>query len=196
MKKTSIWTNPLLKLGHLFYVLRYMLPFVYYCRPAVVAPRICGFLKALKKDEAKELPVGAAGFAWGGYFVIRACWDQETNRTDDGKRALDYGFVAHPSSSKYPQDIDKIELPISWAAAETCRHMSPEQARQTEQILKAKTAKGKDDGIEHEFVMYNGVNYGFAQGSDRKKLPEAEAGKKAEKQAVDWFSRCFAKSRP
>lgn len=195
MKKTSLWSNPLVKLCHLFYVLRCMLPFVYYCRPAVAGPRIYSFLKALRQNEGKHLPIGAAGFAWGGYFVIRACWDEETNKIASGGRALECGYVAHPSNSKFPQDVDRIELPISWAAAETCRHMSLLQAKQTDEILKAKTAKGKDRGVEHEFVMYNGVNYGFAQGSDHKKMAEAEAGKKAERQAVDWFVRCFANPR-
>ncbi|KAI9727735.1 MAG: hypothetical protein M1828_005963 [Chrysothrix sp. TS-e1954] len=192
MNETRFWTQPLTKLGHLFYVLRCMLPFVYHCRPAVAGPRISGFLRGLKMNEARRLPIGAAGFAWGGYFVIRACWDQATNRTGDGQRILESGFVAHPSNSKYPKDIDKIVLPISWAAAETCRHMAPEQAKMTEQILTAKTAKGKDQGTEHEFVLYGGVNYGFAQSSDKKKSAEAEAGEKAEKQAVNWFSKRFA----
>jgi dienelactone hydrolase len=74
--------------------------------------------------------------------------------------------------------------------------MSPEQAKQTQRILADKSSKGKDDGIQHEFVLYRGANYGFAQGSNMKKVAEAEAGERAEKQAVDWFARCFASLRP
>jgi hypothetical protein len=73
MKNTSFWVHPLVKLGHLYCILRRMLPFVYYRRPSVITPRVSRFLKALKQDEARALPVGAAGIAWGGYFVIRAC---------------------------------------------------------------------------------------------------------------------------
>ena len=108
---------------------------------------------------------------------------------------LDCGFVAHPSNTKFPEDVDKIKRPISWAAAETCRHMSPQQAKQTDQILTAKSGKGKDVGVVHEFVMYKGVNYGFTQGSDRKKVAEAEVGRKAEMQAVDWFVSYFDRFR-
>jgi hypothetical protein len=35
----------------------------------------------------------------------------------------------------------------------------------------------------------------FTVGWDKKKVAEAEAGERAEKQAVDWFARCFAKLR-
>lgn len=62
----------------------------------------------------------------------------------------------------YPDDIGKIVLPYSCSAAEIDQQMSPENAKQTEEILKAKTAKTKDQGVEHEFVMYKGVNHGFA----------------------------------
>lgn len=42
--------------------------------------------------------------------------------------------------------------------------MSPDNAKQTEEILKSKTAKTKDHGVDHEFVMYKGVHHGFAGG--------------------------------
>lgn len=64
----------------------------------------------------------------------------------------------------YPTDIEKIALPYSCAASEIDNQMSPEQAQQTEEILKAKTAKTKDSGVEHEFVMYKGAHHGFAVG--------------------------------
>jgi dienelactone hydrolase len=50
--------------------------------------------------------------------------------------------------------------------------MNPQQAKQTEEVLKAKTAKSKDHGIEHEFVMYDGAHHGFA-------VRVCSAGKKA-----------------
>jgi len=79
--------------------------------------------------------------------------------------------------------------------------MSAIQAEITRRILAGKSAKAKDEdedesvgakvGLGHEFVMYKGVSYGFAQGADRKKVQEAEAGERAEVQAVEWFRRCF-----
>lgn len=74
--------------------------------------------------------------------------------------------------------------------------MSPEQAQQTKEILTAKTAKTKDQGVEHEFVMYDGAHHGFAVRADEDDKLEAEAGKKAEAQAVKWFTRWFTNPPP
>ena len=93
---------------------------------------------------------------------------------------------------KYPDNIESVKLPVSVAASEIDPQMSPEQAKQTEEILKSKTAKGKDAGIEHEFVFYPGAMHGFAVRADENEKLQADAGKKAEKQAVDWFTRWFA----
>lgn len=161
MSKTGFW-NQLYKIGHAFYLARYLIPFLIACRPAVTEPRVFAFLKDLKKNEAKDLPVGTAGFCWGGPFVTKLCWDQDANKTDDGKRVTVCGYVAHPSNIKYPDDIDKVVLPYSVAASEHDQMMSPEQAKQTETILKAKNAEQNDQGIEHEFFMYLGAHHGFA----------------------------------
>lgn len=186
---------------------------MYYARPAVASPKVNNFFKALRKDEAKDLPVGAAGFCWGGHFVTHLCWDQA--KTDDGKRLIDCGFVAHPSFLKFPGDIEMVALPYSCAASEHDNQMSPENAKQTREILSAKTAKTKDQGIEHEFVLYEGAHHGFAVSfgeasshslsvgltrsqvrADEGDKEEAEAGKKAEDQAVKWFERWFAHPPP
>lgn len=58
---TGLW-NQLAKVGHFLYMVRNFVPFLYYCRAAAAGPRIYSFLKALNKDEAKDLPVGTAGF--------------------------------------------------------------------------------------------------------------------------------------
>jgi dienelactone hydrolase len=141
---------------------RHFIPFLFYCRYGVTAPRVYSFLKALKQNEAKDLVIGTAGFCWGAQFVTKLCHDLTENRLDDGKRATECGFVAHPSMLQYPASIDPIVLPYAVAASEHDPQMSPEQAKQTEEILKAKTEKTKSEGIEHEFVMYHGAHHGFA----------------------------------
>lgn len=83
-------------------------------------------------------------------------------KAEDGSSLTVCGFTAHPSMLTYPIDIEKVELPYSVAASEIDNQMSPEQAKQTKEILKAKTAKSKDRGVEHEFVMYDGAHHGFA----------------------------------
>lgn len=195
LSATGFW-NQLYKVGHMMYLMRHFIPFLYFCRASITEPRVFGFLKALKQNEAKDLSIGTAGFCWGAPFVTKLCWDQEQNKTDDGKRVTVCGYVAHPSSLKYPDDLNPIVLPYSVAAAEHDMQMGPEQAKQTEEIVKAKTAKQKDDGIEHEFVMYPGAHHGFAVRADEEDKEEAEQGKKAEAQAVAWFGRWFASPPP
>ena len=193
---TGLW-NQFAKIGHFFYLVSHFVPFMIACRPAVTGPRVWKFLKDLKQNEAKDLPVGTAGFCWGGHFVTRFCWDDvEHNRLEDGKRVTVCGFVAHPSFITFPGDIEKIQLPYACAAAEHDPQMSAENAKQTEQILKDKTEKGKSEGIEHEFVMYQGAHHGFAVRADEEDKEEAERGKKAEAQAVKWFERWFANPPP
>lgn len=193
LSKTGLW-NQLYKVPIVAYFLRHFVPFMLYNRPSVASPRVYGWLKALKQNEAKEVPVGVAGFCWGGHFVTTLCHDKI--RTDAGDRLIACGYVAHPSFLSYPSDIEKIVLPYSCAAAEIDQQMSAKNASKTKEILAAKTAKSKDQGIEHEFVMYSGVKHGFAVRADEDEKDVAEAGKKAEEQAVKWFARWFANPPP
>ena len=193
MSATGLW-NQVYKFGHALYLMRWFFPFMYYNKEGTVKPRIVDWFKALRENEAKDLPVGTAGFCWGGKYVSELCWDQ--TKTKDGKRLVDCGFVAHPSMLKYPGDIEMIVLPYACAASEHDQQMSPEQAKQVKDILAAKTAKTKDHGVEHEFVMYDGAHHGFAVRADENEKVEAEQGKKAEEQAVNWFKRWFANPAP
>ena len=195
MMATGFW-NQLRKFTHAIYLIRYFVPFAISCRPAVTRPRVYNFLKALKQNEAKDLHIGTAGYCWGAQFVTKLCWDQDENKTDDGKRVTECGFVAHPSALTYPGDIEMILLPYSCAAAEIDPQMSAEAAKQTEDVLKSKTAKVKDQGVEHEFVMYKGAFHGFAVRADEEDKEEAARGKKAEEQAVKWFSRWLTSPSP
>jgi dienelactone hydrolase len=183
MTATGFW-NQIYKVGHALYLLRYFAPFMINCRDGVASPRIYSFLKAIREHEGAKLPVGTAGF----------CWDQ--TKTESGERLIDCGFIAHPSNLKYPSDIEKVVLPLSCAAAEIDFQMSAENAKQTEEVLVGKTAKTKDQGVEHEFVMYEKAFHGFAVRADEDNLEEAERGKKAEAQAIAWFGKWFAAPPP
>ena len=158
MSATGVW-NQMYKAVHLAYLVRHIGPFLFFNRASISEPRVFGFLKALKQNEAKQLPIGTAGFCWGGPFVTKLCWNQNDNKLEDGTRVTDCGYVAHPSMLKYPDNINPIVLPYSVAAPEHDQMMTPEQAKQTEEILKDKTSKSKDQGIEHEFVMYHGAHH-------------------------------------
>jgi len=188
------WAAQLYKFGHALYLLRYFVPFLIYCRPAVAGPRIYDFLRAVKANEGRDLPIGTAGFCWGGQFVTALCRDAE--RASDGSRLTVAGFVAHPSGLTFPKDIEGIVLPYSCAAAERDFMMPPAAATQTKEILAKKSARAVETGVEHEFVMYKNVDHGFAVRADEDEKVSAKAGKDAELQAVRWFERWFAKPSP
>lgn len=183
------WQNLLWKPYHFLSLVVAFGPWLYYVRRSSAYPEILDYLKAVRKNEAAKLPVGIAGFCWGGQYAAEFCWDQV--KTEDGNRLVDCGFMAHPSFLTFPDSIDKIVLPMSVAQSGIDPQVSAEQAKLTESILVAKTAKTKDLGVDHEFIMYQGIHHGFAVRADEGDLKEAEAGKKAQAQAIAWFSRWF-----
>lgn len=193
LSATGVW-NQLYKVYHAVYLLRHGIPFSYLTRYPVTKPKVYEFFKSLKENEGGNLPVGCAGFCWGGPFVAELCWDQM--KTKDGKRLVECGFTAHPSKLKYPSDLETVALPLSIAAAELDNMMTPDKAKTAKEVLAAKTAKTKDQGVEHEFVMYDGVHHGFGVRADEEDEVEAEQGKKAEKQAIEWFKRWFTNPPP
>lgn len=106
-------------------LVRWMAPFFWYARDSVARPKISAFLSALKTKSHPDLPVGTAGFCWGGKWVTELCWDAEMNRTKDGERATCCGFTAHPSRLAFPGDIEKVRLPFSVACASIDFMVSP-----------------------------------------------------------------------
>lgn len=182
-----------MKFYYFVQLLYWYLPFAWRNRQPIVREQIISFFKALRANEGADLPIGAAGFCWGGKWTIELCADEI--KTNDGKRLVDCGYTAHPSMITVPDDIEKVVLPLSVAAASYDSQLPKPKADQTRDILKAKSAKSKDQGIEHEFVWYEGAHHGFAVRASEDDKEEAERGKKAEAQAIAWFSRWFQTAR-
>lgn len=176
------------KIGHLLYLLAYFIPFNIACRPSVCRPRVFDFFKAVRSDEASNLKVATAGFCWGAKYVTELCWDEVKV---DGKSLVNCGFIAHPSKLKFPDDIEKVAIPLSVANAEHDPQVKPGSAAAMKRVLEGKTAKLKDHGVTHEYVFYPGAHHGFAVRADEDDVEEAERGKKAEAQAVNWFVKWF-----
>ena len=121
---TGLWAQ-LAKIWHGLYIMRWIIPFFFFCRASVARPKIASFLSSLKTKSHPDLPIGTAGFCWGGKWVTELCWDGEMNRTRDGAKVTCCGFTAHPSLLQYPGDVEKVRLPYSVAAAENDGQMSP-----------------------------------------------------------------------
>jgi dienelactone hydrolase len=157
-------------------------PFLFKNRLSVTTPRVITFLTAIHKAEAAELPVGVAGFCWGGQHVVQLAAEMP----GDSKALVDVCFTAHPSSLSFPNDIEKIKKPFSVAIGTKDPLMTPKQAQETEAVL----TKNK---VEHEIVIYEGAGHGFSVRIDRTNPKQTEQAVKAEKQAVKWFTLHFEK---
>ncbi len=138
-----------------------------------------GFLTELSKAEAAKLPVGVAGFCWGGQHIVRLA----TEAPSDSKALVDVCFAAHPSGLSYSKDIEGIRKPLSVALGDKDALTTLEQARETEAVLR----KNK---VEQEVVIYEGAGHGFIVRIDRTNPKQTEQAV----QAVKWFTRHFEKS--
>jgi len=161
------------------------IPFLYYTRPSIAKPRVYKFFHALRTNEATSLPLGAAGFCWGGKHVFLLCSDSE--KASNGKSLIDCGFTAHPSNLAIPADAQAVSLPLSVAVGDVDMAMPIKQVKQMKKIL-----EGKGRGEEtHTVVVIPGAKHGFAVRAKPDDKVAVEQGVKAEEQAVAWFNRWF-----
>jgi dienelactone hydrolase len=142
-------------------------------------PKVLEFISELRQSEAKELHIGVAGFCWGGQHIV------ELARGPVEQSSLVHAlFTAHPSMLSIPNDIEAIRKPLSIAVGDSDHLLSEKQIRQIDQILER-------NAVLHEVVIYEGAGHGFSIRIDRVNLKQAEQAVQAEKQAVDWFTKCF-----
>lgn len=154
---------------------------MYKNRLSVTMPRVKSFLTELRKAEAAKLPVGVAGFCWGGQHLVQLA----SEAPSDGN-LVDVCFAANPSGLSFPKDIEGIRKPFSVAVGGSDPLMTPKQAVETEAVLR----KNK---VEQEVVVYEGAGHGFSVRIDRTNPKQTEQAVQAEQQAVAWFTKHFEK---
>ena len=158
-----------------------MTPFMYYNRAAVSAPKIQSYFHSVRQADP-SLPIGAAGFCWGGKHTIDLASGTEVN----GKPLIDAGFTAHPSNVVVPADIKRIKKPVSIAIGDKDMVMSMAQVKQTQDVLKGM------ENVKSEVVVYPGAGHGFSVRAELGNEKLLEQAAKAEAQAIDWFTQCFS----
>lgn len=168
---------------YIFTAATIVIPWLYYNRPGASFPRVLSFFKTLRANEGASLPVGAAGFCWGGKHV---CLLGHGATDDNGKPLMDAGFTAHPSMLSLPSDVEKLVRPVSFALAETDNQVSPAQGAQIEKIV-----GGKEGEAKGESIIYKGTGHGFSIRADLTHSDVAEQAKKAENQCISWFNKHF-----
>ncbi|EWG55598.1 hypothetical protein FVEG_13580 [Fusarium verticillioides 7600] len=173
-----------------YYLLATMLDFVPFLirnRFGVCWPRVTGFLKDLQQHKDAALPVGIAGFCWGGLHTVRLTHNTVETKTDSGRALADAFFTAHPSSVDVAQDIGNVARPLSIAIGDDDAVMGMKQVRQAESIL-----EGKD--VDTSVVIYPGAKHGFSIRASRAEpdSKETRQAEEAEEQAIAWFKRQFS----
>jgi dienelactone hydrolase len=162
-------------------------PFLYRNRFGVCWPRVTAFFRDLQQHKDASLPVGVAGFCWGGLHTIKLSHDNTETKTADGRALADAFFTAHPSSVEVPKDIENVRRPLSIAIGDEDSVMAIKQVRQVQEILAG------NDTVDTDVVIYPGAKHGFSVRSSRAKpdSKETRQAEEAEQQAVAWFKRQF-----
>ncbi|EHK21328.1 uncharacterized protein TRIVIDRAFT_78426 [Trichoderma virens Gv29-8] len=171
------------KIYHVGRALGGVLPFIIYNWPSRAWPRVKGFFEQLRKEEGASLPVGAAGFCWGGKQVILLGHGD----TIDGRPLIDAGFTGHPSLLTLPSDIEKLKLPVSFAMAEHDEYLSVEKAESIRAIVEA-----KPEGARGEVTIYPETGHGFCVRADQKFPQSVKQADDALEQCIKWFNAHFS----
>ena len=156
-------------------------------RFSVTWPRVTSFLKALREDKGASLPVGVAGFCWGGLHAITLTHDRPDTKSSNGKPLVDAVFAAHPSNLTIPADMDAVNGNLSIAVGDDDAVMDIKQVQQAKKILEAKT------DIDAQVVIYPGAKHGFAVRASKYEpdSQETKQAEEAEQQAISHFQRYF-----
>ena len=166
-----------------------MVPFLYSQRLSVTKPRVFDFFATLR--ESTTLPIGAAGFCWGGKFAVLLCADIE--KTSSGKSLIDAGYTAHPSQLAMPTDIEQVKLPLCISNGTLDIQLKPEGMETIKRIFKEKE---KEFGTgRFEMNVIEGARHGFAVRGNPGDEEERKRGQLAEDQAVDFFRRWLVQGK-
>lgn len=157
-------------------------PFLLRNRVGKTYPIVEGFFEQLRKDEGAELPIGAAGFCWGGKHTLLLSHVEQSG----GKPLIDAGFTGHPSMLAIPSDIERSRVPISYAIGERDNQVSPKQAEAVRVIVEAKPQSSRG-----EVKIYEKAAHGFCIRADLEFADVARQALAAEEQCISWFNTHF-----
>ncbi|KAI9668431.1 MAG: hypothetical protein M1831_001185 [Alyxoria varia] len=148
--------------------------------PSNVDPTVTTIIKHMR-DQLHVANIGAVGYCFGAKYVARYL-----GAVGKEKGAMvDAGFMAHPSFVEAEEELEKIEGPLSIAAAENDTVFTVEKRHESERVL-----KGVSDGpreLPYQINLYGYVSHGFAVKGDPAVKRARFAKEQAFLQAVTWF---------
>ncbi|KAJ3539186.1 hypothetical protein NM208_g5590 [Fusarium decemcellulare] len=168
-------------LFHMVKALYGFVPFILQNYTSKSWPTVKSFFEQLRQAE-QVLPIGAAGFCWGGKHAVLLAQGAEV----DGKPLINVAFSGHPSFLDLPSDVEKITLPMSFAIGDKDNQVPLEKAQDVKAIVEAK--EGSDKG---EVRIYEDATHGFTLRAALEMENVAQKAAEAEAQAIDWFTKHF-----
>lgn len=178
----TLETNTRLSSWHLIQALTGFVPFIIRNRFSSAFPIAKGFFEQLRKEEGATLPVGVAGFCWGGKLALLMSHGVEV----DGRSLVDAVFTGHPSFVKVYGDIEKIKLPVSFACPEKDNQISRAQAEKIRTMVEA-----MPEAQRGEVKIYDNASHGFCVRADLLFADVAKQADEAEDQCISWFNTKF-----
>ncbi|KAF3761430.1 alpha/beta-hydrolase [Cryphonectria parasitica EP155] len=183
--------NYLSKPYHTFWVAYAFLPWVLTNRPGRTFPTVKNFFEALRSStEGTTLPLGVAGFCWGGKHALLLTreenYSSSSSSSGERKPLLDAAFVGHPSFFEHPRDAELITVPTSFAVPERDHQIKvPAVSDEIARILEGKGG---------ELKVYENCGHGFCVRADFLEGDVASQAAAAENQATTWFTSHLRRS--
>lgn len=129
-----LWKFILLKPYYFVRVLVGIYPF-FFSKPlsdATLKPLIFNYHSAIRNaPETEGLPLGSAGFCWGGRYNTLLCQEDDL---------IEVGFKAHPSNVKFPDDWAKVKKPFSVCIGDVEKSVGIEEVKLIKSLLEEKEA--------------------------------------------------------
>ncbi|KPM44885.1 hypothetical protein AK830_g1578 [Neonectria ditissima] len=167
---------------HMFLAICGFIPFMAHNRIGKSHPAVQGFFEQLRKEEGALLPVGAAGFCWGGKHAVLLAHGAEI----DARPLVDAVFAGHPSFLDLPADIDKVTRPVSIAVGDNDNQLKAQHTGAVKAIL-----EGKPEGARGEIRVYEDATHGFCVRAALDMGDIAKKAAEAEDQCISWFNARF-----
>jgi len=164
---------------YVFQAIRGFVPFLITNRYSISMPKVKSFFDSTRSNEAANLPIGAAGFCWGGKHAINLA---AVVNAGNGKPLADAVFIGHPSQLDVPKEVEGVTKPVSIAIGDKDDVVPLPQVMQIKRIL-------ADMDVETEVKIYPGAGHGFCIRADPLNQHVTQQSLEAEEQALMWFDR-------
>lgn len=171
---------------HIFWGACAFIPWLFFNRPVRTFPVVKKFFEAFTREEGSTLPVGVAGFCWGGKHTVLLSHEENYLDIDGSTRKpmLKAGFVGHPGFLEIPKDVEKITVPIAWAIPELDHHL---KVPEVSDVI-TKIVENKPEEQRGQVKIYPDCHHGFCV---RAQMVAGDISKQvveAEDQAISWFN--------